>query len=344
MASEPGAVRFGVAGLNHPHVFEMTELLLAAGGELAGYHAVEDDLAVAYAAAFDAPRRVGSLAELLEDERIPLLVTAAIPAERAAIGIAALRHGKDVLSDKPAFTTLDDVAAARRAQAQAGRFYLVDFGERLRNRPMARAAALVAAGAIGRVLQTVGLGPHKLAGYPRPDWFFSRARGGGILTDIGSHQADHFLHFTGSTRAKVVAAQIGNLGHPDTPDFEDFGDAVVQGDGGTGYFRVDWFTPLGLPAFGDGRFTVLGTDGFLDVRKNLDLGGSPEGGRLFLVDGSGPREIDCRAVELPFGRQLLADVRERTATAMPQAHAFLAAELALRCELAAVRLDPALAH
>jgi predicted dehydrogenase len=331
-------VRFGVIGLNHPHVFEMTQILLGAGGELAGYFAAEDDLAHAFEVSFGAPRRARGADELLEDESIPLIACAAIFSERGPIGIAAMRHGKDVLSDKPAFTSLSVLEQARAVQRETGRIYAIDFGERLRNRAMVKASELVAAGAIGRVVQTVGLGPHRLGTHVRPDWFFDHARYGGILVDIGSHQADHFLHFTGSTSCEVLAAQVGNLGHPEQPEFEDFGDALVRGNGGAGYFRVDWFAPAGQQAGNDGRLTVLGTDGYLEVRKNADIAGRAGTAHLFVSDQRATRYVDCSEVDLPFGRQLLADVRNRTSTAIGQEHAFLAAELALRCQVAARRV------
>jgi predicted dehydrogenase len=346
-------VRFGVIGLNHPHIFEMTQILLGAGGQLASYFAKEDDLAAAFAAHFDRPPRARALDELLEDPAIELVACAAIFSERGPLGIEAMRHGKDVLSDKPAFTSLEVLDEARAVQRETGRIYDVDFGERLRSRAMVKASQLIEAGAIGRVLQTVGLGPHRLGLHARPGWFFEKARYGGILTDIGSHQADHFLHFTGSSAFEVVAAQVGNLGHPAQPEFEDFGDALIRGYGGlgqqrptSGYFRVDWFSPSGLNG-NDGRMTILGSDGFIEVRKNVDLAGRPGRAHLFLSDQRATEYLDCSAVEMPFGRQLLADVRNRTQTAMPQAHAFLAAELALRCELAATRIGsaaPALAR
>jgi predicted dehydrogenase len=331
-------LRFGVIGLNHAHLYDMTRLLLEAGADLAGFCADEDDLAAEYSGRFDSPHRVRSRAELLEDRSIQLIATAAIPDERGPLGVEAMRHGKDVLSDKPGFTTLAQLDEARRVQRETGRRYLIDFGERLRNRAMVKASELVQAGAIGRVLQTVGLGPHRLGAHARPAWFYELRRYGGVITDIGSHQADHFLHFTGSTSFEVIAAQVGNLAHPETPELEDFGDALVRGNGGSGYFRVDWFTPDGLPSWGDGRVTILGTDGFMEVRKNGDIAGRPGPAHLFLSDQRSTVHVDCADVEMPFGRLLLSDIRDRTETAMPQAHAFLAAELVLRAQAAATRI------
>ncbi|HEY3060425.1 MAG TPA: Gfo/Idh/MocA family oxidoreductase [Chloroflexota bacterium] len=327
-------VRFAVVGINHNHIYGMTDTLLAAGAELAVFHAPEADLAAEFVRRYPNTPRAAQLQSVLDDESIQLVASASISSERGPLGIDVMRHGKDFLSDKPAFTDLGVLEEARRAQRESHRIYGVSYSERVSNRAMVRAAELVQSGAIGKPLQTVGLGPHRLNRGTRPAWFFDKARYGGIITDIGAHQADHFLHFTGSTSASVVCAQVGNLAHPDDPGLEDFGDAVLRGDGGTGYFRVDWFTSDGLAAWGDGRFTVLGTDGFIEVRKNLDTSGLA-GSSLFLADQKGQRYVDCSDVDLPYGRQLLADIRDRTETAMPQAQAFLAAELALRAELQA---------
>jgi hypothetical protein len=133
---------------------------------------------------------------------------------------------------------------------------------------------------------------------------------------------------------------VGNLHHPDHPAFQDFGDVMVRGDGGTGYIRVDWFTPAGLPTWGDTRLTVLGAQGYMEVRKNVDIAGQAGADHLFLVDAKGVRRIDCANVELPYGRQVVDDVLARTETAMTQAHAFLATELALRAQAQAQTLPP----
>src|SRR4030095_14939518 len=126
------------------------------------------------------------------------------------------------------------------------------------------------------------------------------------------------LFFTGSTRADIVASQVGNVRHPEHRGLEDFGDVMLRGDGGTGYIRVDWFTPNGLETWGDTRLTILGSDGYIEVRKNCDIAGRPGENPRFRVDQSGTRYVDCADVQLPYGRQLVADILNRTATAMPQ--------------------------
>jgi predicted dehydrogenase len=329
-------VRFGVIGLNHNHIYGMTDLLLDAGGELAAFFAPEPELVAEFARRYPQAPRARSAEEILESSSIDLIASASIPDERAGLGVSAMRHGKDYLTDKPGFTTLDQLAQARAVQRETGRIYSVCYSERFQNRATVRAGELVQSGAIGRAIQTIGLGPHRLNAPSRPSWFFERSRYGGILTDIGSHQVDQFLFFTGSTSAEVVASQVANFAHPEYPELDDFGDMLLRGDAGRGYIRVDWFTPDGLGTWGDGRLTILGTDGYIELRKYIDLAGRPGGDHLFLVDRRETRYVDCRGTDLPFGRQLLNDVRNRTETAMTQAHAFLASELALRAQAQAV--------
>ena len=336
----PPQRRIGVAaiGLNHGHITSQVEEAQRGGGELVSFYAKEPELAAEFGKRFPGAKPAREEREVLEDESVQLVLTAAIPDERAGIGVRAMQHGKDVMADKPGATTLEQLAELRRVQQQTRRIYSVWYG-RLADPAITRAAALIQAGAIGRVVQTIGVGPHRMNPASRPPWFFERARYGGILCDLASHQADQFLFLTGSTRAEVVASQVGNVDHPQFPGLEDFGDMLLRGDSASGYARVDWFTPGGLGTWGDGRMTIIGTEGFIETRQNVDLAGRPGGGHLFLVDQKETRHIDCRDEPLPYGRQLVADVLDRTATAMVQEHCFRATELALRAQAAAQRVD-----
>jgi len=313
--------------------------VLRAGGALTWVYAKEPDLLNAFRKQFPQARVAKTEDEVLQDPRVKLVLTSGIPDERGPLAVRAMRHGKDFMSDKPGMTTLGQLSEVRKVQAETKRIFSIMFSERFENQATVKAGELVKAGAIGRVLQTVGLGPHRMTPKTRPAWFFERSRYGGILCDIASHQADQFLFFTGSTRADVVASQVGNLSHPEYPGLEDFGDMMLSGNGGTGYHRVDWFTPDGLATWGDGRLTILGTDGFMEIRKNIDIAGRPGGAHLFLVDQKETKYIDCSKVALPYGDQLVADVLNRTETAMPQAHCFLAMELVLQAEARARRLN-----
>jgi predicted dehydrogenase len=332
-------IRFSVIGLNHGHINGQTQAVLRAGGELVAVYAKEPDLTAEFVKRFPTVKVARSEQEILDDKSIQLVVSAAIPDERAPLGIRVMRAGKDYMSDKPGMTTLEQLAEVRKVQGETRRIYSIMYSERFENRATVRAGELVKAGAIGNVVQTIGLGPHRTSLTTRPPWFFERARYGGILCDIASHQADQFLFFTGSTQADVVASQVGNLHHPQHPGLEDFGDMMVRGDKGTGYIRVDWFTPDGLATWGDGRLTILGTNGFIEIRKNVDIGGRPGGSHLFLVDQKETRYVDCTSVPLPYAEQLVADILNRTETAMTQAHCFLATELVLKAQQQAQRLS-----
>ncbi len=333
------SIRFSVIGLNHGHIYSQVEAVIRGGGQLVGFYAKEVDLTDAFAKRYPQAKLVKTEKEILEDASTQLIVSASIPVDRAPLGIQVMKHGKDFLVDKPGITTLAQLEEVRRVQKETKRIYSIMYSERFENRATVKAGELVKAGAIGQVIQTIGLGPHRINLPTRPEWFFDKAKFGGILCDIASHQFDQFLFFTGSTEAEVVSSQVGNIHYPQYPQFEDFGDVTIRGNNGTGYIRVDWFTPNGLNTWGDGRLTILGTDGFIEIRKNVDLAGHEGGNHLFIVDNKETRYVDCSKEPLPFGEQLVNDIVNRTETAMTQAHCFLATELALKAEKQAQKLS-----
>lgn len=325
-------IKFSVININHSHIYSMIGAVIRGGGQMVSFYAKEPDLVADFAKRYPQAKLAASEQEILDDPSIQAVLSSGIPVERAPLGIRVMQHGKDYLVDKPGITTLDQLAEARRVQKATGRIYSIMFSERFENKATVKAGELVKAGAIGKVIQTIGLGPHKMTPKSRPEWFFDKKKFGGIITDIGSHQFDQFLFFTGSTKAEVVASQIGNTAHPQYPDFEDFGDIMLRGNGGSGYIRVDWFTPDGLDSWGDGRLTILGTDGFIEVRKNIDIALHKTGNNLYLVNQKETKYIDCNNEPLPFGQQFVDDVVNRTETAMPQEHCFLATELSLKAQ------------
>ena len=332
-------IRFSVIGINHDHIHSQVAAAIRGGGQFVSFYAKEADLAANFAKRYPQVSQARSEKEILEDNSLQLVVSAAVPVDRAPLGILVMQHGKDFMADKPGITTLAQLAEVRRVQKATKRIYSIMYSERFENAATVRAGELVKAGAIGKVLQTTGLGPHRMNLKTRPQWFFDRKYFGGIICDIASHQFDQFLFFTGSTRASVVASQIGNIHYPQYPNFEDFGDVMLRGDQGMGYIRVDWFTPDGLKTWGDGRLTIIGTDGFIEIRKNIDIAGRPGGNHLFLTDQKETRYFDCSKDSLPYGEQLVNDIVNRTETAMTQRHCFLATELALRAQQQALRIN-----
>jgi len=326
------SIKFSVMGLDHNHIMAMTAAVQRGGGQLVSVYSTNAKALADFQKRFGNVPVAQSEDEILNDPAIQLVAAAPIPDQRAPLGIRVMRHGKDFLSDKPAVISLEQLADVRQAINETKRIFAIMFSERLEVRSAIKAGELVKAGAIGRVVQTVNLAPHKVNDVTRPDWFWDTARYGGILCDIGSHQADQFLYYTGSTAAEITAAQVANFNHPHKPKFQDFGDMMLHGNGGAGYVRVDWFTPDGLGVWGDGRLFILGTEGYIEVRKYIDIGGRKSGDHVFVVDKKQARYIDCANIILPFGPQFVADIVNRTHTAQDQEMALLATELVIKAQ------------
>lgn len=326
------SIKFGVIGLDHYHIMGMTAAVVRGGGELVAFYSALPKAIADFQKLHPNAKLARNEDEILNDTEIKLVCGAPIPNLRAKLGIRTMQHGKDFLSDKPAVTTLEQLAEVRKVSAETGKMFAIMYSERLEVRAAVQAGYLVKDGAIGKVVQTVNIAPHKINDITRPEWFWDPEQYGGILTDIGSHQADQFLYYTNSTVADVTASQVANVAHPDHPHFQDFGDMMLQGNGGAGYVRVDWFTPNGLSVWGDGRLFILGTEGYIELRKYIDVAGRPKGNHLFIVDQKQTRYIDCNNVELPFGPQFVADIVNRTHTAQNQEQALLAAELVLKAQ------------
>ena len=334
---KPGEFAFAAAHLDHGHIYGQCNGLIEAGAELKWVYDPDAKKVAAFVAKYPHVKIARSLDEVLGDSQIKLLAAAAVPCDRGPLGIRAMEAGKDYFTDKTPFTSLTQLDHAKAAVARTGRKYMVYFSERLHVESAMYATDLVAGGAIGRVIQVIGLGPHRLGKAGRPAWFFEKAKFGGILCDIGSHQFEQFLTYTGATDATVTQAAVGNYANPDKPEFEDFGEASLLGDNGSSnYIRVDWFTPEGLSTWGDGRTVILGTGGYIELRKYVDVAREKTGDHVYIVDDKGERHVNVAGqVGFRFFGQLVLDCLNRTEKAMTQAHAFKAAELCLRAQLAA---------
>ncbi len=329
------SIKFAVIGIDHNHILSITAAMQRGGGELVSVYSPNPQYPKAMAdfqKRFPDTKIAQSEEEILNDPEIKLVCGAPIPDQRAALGMRVMRHGKDYLADKPGIVTLEELAEVRKTIKETNRTYAILFSERLEVKAAVKAGELVKAGAIGKVVQTVNLAPHQVNAPTRPDWFWDAKRYGGILCDIGSHQVDQFVFYTGSTVADVAASQIANVHYPDQPKFQDFGDIMLHGNGGAGYVRVDWFTPDGVGVWGDGRLFILGTEGYIELRKYADVAGRTGGNHLFVVDQKVQRYIDCGNVVLPFGPQFVADIVNRTHIAQDQGQALLATELVLKAQ------------
>lgn len=323
-------LKLGVLGIDHAHIFNMLGNMLTHSCYCEQWWSAEPTSNDSdFIKAFPTLEKVDDKARIIEDSDIDMILIATIPSDRADLAIAAMEAGKDVMVDKPGCTTISQLNSIKDCVKRTGRIWSVNFSERFEVPAVVKAEELVAAGEIGRVIQTMGTGPHKQGLHQRPDWFYQRERFGGILCDIGSHQIDQFLFFTGSTDVSVSHALVENTTKPEHPEFQDFGEVVLKGDKGHGYIRVDWFTPEALPVWGDGRLTILGERGYIELRKYIDVGRENTGNHLYLANDNRIEHIDCNNVELTYSPRLIADINNRTETAVTQEHTFRTMELAL---------------
>lgn len=335
-----GEFIFAAMALDHGHIYGMCNGLTEAGATLKWVYDPDPAKVAKFLQQYPDARVASSAEEILQDPEVQLVAAAAVTSERGPLGVRVMRHGKDYFTDKAPFTTLEQLAEARVVAAETGRKYAVYYSERIHVECAVFAGELVKAGAIGQVVQVLGLGPHRLNAASRPAWFFEREKYGGILCDIGSHQIEQFLYYAGCADAKVLHSKVGNYHNQNYPELEDFGDATLLGDNGaTHYFRVDWLTPNGLSTWGDGRTVILGTEGYIELRKYVDVA-REGGGQLYLVDGRQEIKMGLTGkVGYPYFGQLILDCLNRTENAMTQAHTFKAAELCLLAEKQAVRVE-----
>lgn len=339
---EEGTFPFAAIGLDHGHIYGMCNGLIEAGAELKYVYDPDPEKVKRFTAQYPDVKVASSEEEILQDEEVILIASACIPVDRCALGLRALDHGKHYFSDKPAFTTLEQVELARQKVAETGLKWGIYYSERLHVESAVFAGQLIEEGAIGRVIQVIGTGPHRI-GKPnsRPDWFYDSAYYGGILCDIGSHQIEQFLFYSGAKDAEVLHSKVANYHHKQYPKFQDFGDATLVADNGaTFYFRVDWFTPDGLGTWGDGRVIILGTEGYIEVRKYIDIGRDSSGNHLYLVNQEGEKHFELSGkVGYPFFGQFILDCLNGTENAMEQAHAFKAAELCIQAQNKAIVIE-----
>jgi len=338
---EPGEFVFSAVRLDHGHIYGMCNGLTEAGATLKYVWDPDPKKVEAFLKAFPQAKPARSEVEALSDPEAQMIAGAAVTSERCALGLKAMDAGKDYFTDKAPFTTLGQLASAKEAVLRTGRKYMVYYAERLHDEGSILAGYIAHSGDIGKIISVNGFGPHRLGAPGRPAWFFEREKYGGILCDIGSHQIEQFLFYTGEEDAEVIASRVANFAHPEYPELEDYGDCMLNGrKGASHYFRVDWFTPDGLSTWGDGRLFIQGTDGYIEVRKYANIAsGQPGGGHVYVVDNKGERYLNAvGATGYPFFGQLILDCLNRTENAMTQAHAFKAAELCLTAQEKAVRI------
>src|SRR5690625_1839180 len=333
-----GEFPVAVTALEHGHIYGMCNGLVEAGATLKWVYDPDPKKVDDFLERFPEVQVADSLTQILEDESIKMVAAAAIPSERSALGNKVMEAGKDYFTDKTPFTSLSQLEETKKIVEQTGQKYMVYFSERLHVEGAVFAGDLIKEGAIGRVLQVTGFGPHRLNAPSRPDWFFNKEQYGGILCDIGSHQIEQFLYYAGCKDAKVLHSKVAYYDNPQYPELEDYGDAILVCDNGvTQYFRVDCVTPDGLSVWGDGRTFIVGTEGTIDIRKYVDIAREKVGDHVFLVNNEGEKYYNVSGkVGFPFFGEMILDCIHRTEKAMTQEHIVKAAELCLLAQEQAI--------
>ena len=326
-------LKLGVLGIDHGHIYDMLGEMLNLGC-ICDYWWTKEETNnnKTFQDKFPFLSKVEDKMKIIEDDTIDMILISSIPKDRAELAILAMQNGKDVMVDKPGCTTLEQLEQIKSVVKNHRRIWSVNFSERFQVPAVAKAEDLVNSGVIGKVVQTIGTGPHRKGNYARPDWFYDRESYGGILTDIGSHQVHQFLIFTGSTTAKINHALVQNSSMPEKKGFQDFGEINLTGNSGHGYIRLDWFTPDALPTWGDGRLFILGDKGYIELRKYTDIAKKSSGDHLFYANNTEVKYIDCSNIKLPYFSNLISDVLNRTETATSQKITFLSMELALQAQ------------
>lgn len=327
---QPGMFRFSVIGLDHGHIFAMANGLVEAGAELVGVYDEDSKKAAEFAKRYPGCTLMDR-EEIFSDTSIQLIASAIRPDRRASLGIEAMESGKHYFCDKPGMLTLAEVDEVRAACGRCGKKYMVYFGERVHVEGAVYAEKLIREGRIGRVLAINILAPHRLNPSSRPDWFFNPEQNGGILCDLGSHQFEQLLAYTGSKTASVRYSAKGNMATSEHPAFWDFGEAVVQTDSGAScYVRVDWFTPDGLGAWGDGRVFIIGTEGTIEIRKYINIAADSSGDHVFIADKEGERhERVTGKMGFPFFGEFILDCINGTDNVMDEEHVLESMRLAI---------------
>ncbi len=333
-ACAKGDFIFAAAGLDHGHIYAQTAGLESAGGICKSVWDANPEKVAEFLKRFPNAKPVEKLEDILDDPELKLVANASINGDRFSFEKRILESGKHCFVDKPPFTTLEQLEEARALVKSTGLKLMPYYAERIHNQAAECANAMIKGGAIGKILQVLIMAPHRLSKAARPKWFFERERYGGILCDIGSHQFEQFLEFTGSESAKINYARVANLNNPDTPELQDFGEAsLTTNTGASCYCRVDWFTPDGLPVWGDGRTFILGTKGYMEIRKYIDYSMPDNPSQtLYITDSQKTERIDCREMTFPFFGNFIRDILNGGESAMTQEHAFAAAELALSAQ------------
>jgi predicted dehydrogenase len=137
------SIKFAVCGMSHDHIHGMIGAVQRGGGVMVAAWGGEEDKLATFKKRYPDVKIVATQDEIINDPSIQLVLSSQIANERAGIGIRAMKHGKDFLSDKPGITTLEDLAAVRKTIAETKKIYAIMYSERLEVKAAVKAGELV---------------------------------------------------------------------------------------------------------------------------------------------------------------------------------------------------------
>lgn len=337
--SSQSSLSIAAIGMAHEHIYGQVRMLVAQGARLVGCYDADPEPCRKLLAEYPQAKIAQTEEELLNDPAVEVIVTAAVPSERANIGLRALAQGKHVFTDKPGIINQAQLSALKEATRNSGKKYLIYY--QMRRAPLVwEMVRRIRSGDIGKVVQVMSVCPHRCGADARPDWFFDLARSGSILMDIGVHHLDLHLLFTGQARGNLRYARMDCVRFTEYEGFYDYGEALFEYAGGsiTGSFRLDWLSPDGLNAHGDGRFLVLGSEGYLDYRPSVELAGRVGKGHLFVVNQRESLALSPADVApTTFSADLYQDFVDGGEKSMIQESIFNTAEMLLEAESEALK-------
>ncbi len=327
-------VCFAVIGLAHIHIYDMCRGLIKAGAKLKYIYDSNRDLVKQFLYAFPNAEVCQNEEKILADDSIRLILSAAIPSERADIAIRSMKAGKDFFVDKAPVISIEQLEAVKQTIDETGRKYFVFYSESVVNEAAIFTNSLLKRGVIGDVFHIESSASHMLNASMRPEWFFEKKYTGGIITDLGSHQIQQFLLFSQSLDVTINGARVLNRNNTIHSHFEDFGDFnLTSKNGVTGYFRMDWYSPKGLKTWGDPRIIIEGSKGYIELRKNCNIGYDKEPNHIFVVTDDGQfHENVSGKVNITFYEDIISDCIFRTETAVDSELQLKAMELSVNAQ------------
>jgi len=211
-----------------------------------------------------APRGYDDWRAMLDAERPDIVVVAGRYDLNAPIAIEAARRGCHVISEKPAATTLDGLAALRDAVQRSGIIYTSMLAIRYQP-PYYTARQLVSQGIIGTPYLINGQKSYKW-GAARPDWYADPAKYGNTMAWVGIHAFD-FCRWIADVDFCEVSAYHANCVHTERPGCQDVATVAARlTNGGCASFSMDFLRPAGAATHGDDRARIVGSQGVLEVR------------------------------------------------------------------------------